>query len=175
VLPPAVAPTDPVTAAREALARGDNARVVELTLDLPANTGAVALRLRALANLGDLATATAAAAAAMARHPLSAEIGFLHAILLMNLDDHPKAEAILRRVLYLDRSLIVAHFALAATLNQLGKTVEATRAYRNAGDLAAAHPADHIVPLSDGERAGRMVKAAAAQMAMLETPTERIA
>jgi tetratricopeptide (TPR) repeat protein len=89
----------------------------------------------------------------------------------MNLDHYTKAEAVLRRVLYLDRSLVVAHFALGATLNQLGKTEEASRAYRNARDLAAQHPADHIVPFSDGERAGQLVKAAAAQVALLETPT----
>jgi len=175
VLPSAAPPTDQVAEARDALARGDNARVVELTLGLSTNAVAAALRLRALANLGNLPTATAEAAVAMARHPSSTEICFLHAILLMTLDDYPKAEAVLRRVLYLDRSLIVAHFALAATLNQLGKTKEASRAYRNAGDLAARHPAADIVPLSDGERAGQMVKAAAAQVAMLETPTERIA
>jgi chemotaxis protein methyltransferase CheR len=173
VLPSAMVPTDAVAEACEALARGDNARVVELTRGLPDSTMAVAFRLRALANLGDLATAASASADAMARHPSSAEIGFLHAILLMNLDHYTKAEAVLRRVLYLDRSLVVAHFALGATLNQLGKTEEASRAYRNARDLAVQHPADHIVPFSDGERAGQLAKAAAAQVALLETPTGR--
>lgn len=163
---------DAMDDARAALARGENARVAELTLALPASAAVVALRLRALGNLGDVETASSAASAAVASHPGSTEIGFLHAIFLMNLGNYRQAERALRRVIYLDPSLIVGHFALAATLNQLGKRGEASRAYRNAHDLAARRPADDVVLFSDGENAGQMVKASKAQMALLATATE---
>jgi chemotaxis protein methyltransferase CheR len=47
----------------------------------------------------------------------------------------------------------------------------ARRAYRNAHDLLLAQPADALVPLSDGERAGRLAELASIELEMLsDTP-----
>jgi chemotaxis protein methyltransferase CheR len=159
---------DPLIEAREALARGDNARVVELTNSLSANETEAALCVRALANLGDAESAAAKAAEAVDRHPRSMELGFLHAVLLLNLERYTDAERVLKRLLYLDRSLAVAQFTLGTTLHRLGNLDGAARAYRNARDLAAGLPPDEILALSDGERAARLAEAAAAHAKILE-------
>jgi len=161
-------PGDPLAEARQAFSRGENARAIELAARLESDVAAAILGIRALANLGDAEAAATMAAGAAAQHPLSPEIGFLFAVLLMNISRYGEADAVLRRVLYLDRSLAVAHFMHGATLRRLGDLGKALQAYRNARDLAARRPAEEILPLSDGEKAGRLAGAAAAQVALLE-------
>jgi chemotaxis protein methyltransferase CheR len=163
---------DTLAEAREPLAQGNGKQVVELTNPSTADVAATVLRVRALANLGDVETATATAAAAAARHPASIEMGFLHATLLMNLDRYAEAASMLRRVLYLDPSLAIAQFALGATFCRLGNFGGAARAYRNARDLAARLSPEKILTLSDGERAGRLAQAASTQMTKFERLAE---
>jgi len=165
-------PTDSIVEAHEALARGENVRVIELTSHLTTDVAAASLCARALANLGDVEAAAQTAASAAAKHPTSLEISFLLAVLLMKLDRHNEADRCLRRILYLDHSLVVAQFTLGATLHRLGDFKGAVRAYRNARDLAAGCSPEDIMPLSDGETAGRLAKAATAQVAMLQTLAE---
>ena len=169
-VPPPPAP-DPRAEAREALARGEYARAAALTRDLIADAEACALHVRALANL-DPDEARRACAEAAARHPLAAELHYLEAVLLVDVGRDEEAARAARRVLYLDRSLAAAHFTLGSILLRLGDLARARRAYRNARDLCAARPADEVVPLSDGEHAGRLAEAAAAQLVVLEAATE---
>ena len=136
------------------------------------DVSAVASRLRSSANAGETEQAATMAAEAAARYPTSVEIGFLHGILLLNLARYADAERTLRRVLYLDRSLAIAHFTLGAILHRLGNVDGAARAYRNARDLARQHPEDALLALSDGERADRFAEAAAAQLAAMELTSE---
>jgi chemotaxis protein methyltransferase CheR len=124
--------------------------------------------IRALANLGGTGKAVAATTAAITRYPLCPELHYLHAILLMGSGQDDEAIASLRRVIYLDRSMAVAHFALASALQRLGATAEARQAYRRALALSTARPQDEILPLSDGEPAGRLAAAARAQLATIE-------
>jgi chemotaxis protein methyltransferase CheR len=156
--------------ARTAFSRGEYARAAVLTATA-ADVAAAALHVRALANL-DPAGAERACAMAVARYPLSTDLHYLHAVLLVELGlDGPAAQAA-RRVIYLDRSLAMAHFTLGSILRRRGDRAGARRAYRNARDLCAARPPGEPVPLSDGEPAGRLVEAAAVQMAILEPAQE---
>ncbi len=50
-----------------------------------------------------------------------------------------------------------------------GDLAGARRAFRNARDLCASLPPDQVVPLSDGERAGRLAEAAATQLSVLDS------
>jgi len=72
-------------------------------------------------------------------------------MLLLDLGRTGDALTAIRRVLYLDRTLAVAHYALGAIRERTGDHAGAHRAYRNAARLAAAQPAEEIAPLSDGE------------------------
>ncbi len=157
----------PMNQAQEALARGDYAQAAGLVDGMAADVAAAALRVRALANL-DTARAERACAEAAARHPLAAELHHLHAVLLLELGRDEEAARAARRVTYLDRTLALGHYTLGSILWRRGDRAGARRAYRNARDLCAARPADEVVPLSDGEHAGRLAEAAAAQLAILE-------
>jgi chemotaxis protein methyltransferase CheR len=164
-------PPDPVTEARDALARGEYAHAVALTRDLPDDAAGCALHIRALANL-DPDEARGACAAAAARHPLAGELHYLEAVLLVELGRDAEAARAVRRVLYLDRSQAAAHFTLGSILLRLGDPAGARRAYRNARELCTARPAEEVVPLTDGEQAGRLAEAAAAQLALLDVAPE---
>jgi hypothetical protein len=63
--------------------------------------------------------------------------------------------------------LALAHFTLGSILRGLGDTEGSRRAYRNAKDLCETRPADELVPLSDGEQAGRLKEAAELQLSLL--------
>jgi chemotaxis protein methyltransferase CheR len=158
---------DPLPAAREALARGDYPRAVELTGGLSADPAACALHARALANL-DAGRALQVCAEAASRHPLAAELHYLHALLLLDAGRDDEAIRAARRALYLDRSLAVVHFTLGSVLWRRGDVEGARRAYRNARDICTARPAEEPVPLAEGEPAGRLAEAATAQLAILD-------
>jgi chemotaxis protein methyltransferase CheR len=164
-------PEPALAAARRAFVAGAYTQAAELTRNLTAEVAASALHVRALANL-DPAHAELACAGATARHALSTELHYLHAVLLLDLGRDEEAARAVRRVLYLDRSLAIAHFTLGSILRRRGDLAGARRAYRNAGDLCAARPADEVVPLSDGEHAGRLAEVAAVQLAILEAAPE---
>jgi chemotaxis protein methyltransferase CheR len=165
---------DCLAEARAAFARGDYNRVLERTAPLTADAEASTLRVRALANL-DPAQAERESAAAVSRHPLRAELHYLHGTILLGVGKIVEAAQAVRKALYLDRSLAVAHRTLGAILEQCGDAAGARRAYRNASALCAARPADEEIPLADGERAGRMAEAAGARLALLgeESDQER--
>jgi chemotaxis protein methyltransferase CheR len=157
--------------ARRAFVEGAYARAADLAAGLPADPSAAVLRVRALANL-DPAQAETACAEAAERHALAAELHYVHGVLLLELGRDTGAEHALRRALYLDRTLAVAHFALGALAARHGDRPAAQRAYRNVRDLCAARPPDEPVPLAEGETAGRLAEAAAAALAVLDTTPE---
>jgi chemotaxis protein methyltransferase CheR len=167
----AAVPADPLGEAAKALAEGAYARAAALTTALPGDPAAAALHVRALANL-DAARAERSCAEAAAHHALAPELHYLHAVLLLGLGRDEEAERVLRRVMYLDRSLAVAHFTLGALATRRGDREAARRAYRNARDLCAARPAAEAVPLAEGESAGRLAEAAAAALAVLDASGE---
>ena len=158
---------DPLAEAGRALERGDYARSAALTRGLVRMEAANVIYVEALANQ-QVSEAERACAEATARHPLSLELHYLHAVLLLDLGREAEAAQAIRRVIYLDRSLAIAHVTLGSLLRRRGDSAGARRAYRNARELCAAMPADQAVPLAEGELAGRLAEAAAAELAVLE-------
>jgi chemotaxis protein methyltransferase CheR len=126
------------------------------------------LWLRALANQGLLHDAGRVAAAALAAEPASAELLYLHAVLMLQAGRFADAAAALRRALYLDRSFIVAHVTLADALQRSGDMAGARRSLRNAAALLSALPGGDNVPASDGEKAGRMVELVRVKLRLLD-------
>ena len=161
----------PLNEARRALAEGDYVLAAELTVGSLNDGTAAVIHVRALANL-EPAKAESACGRAVDLHPLSEELHFLHAVLLIDLNRTERAIQALRRVIYLDRSLAIAHFTLGSLMIRTGDTTTARRAYRNARDLCADRPAEELVPLSDGEYAGRLAKTADNQLAILDRASE---
>lgn len=112
--------------------------------------------VRALANRGERDAAGRACAAALDRHGASAELSYLHAVLLVESTQPLEAAAAARRAIYLDRKLVVGHLVLGTALARSADIAGAQRAFRNALSLLAARPVDEIVAASDGEPAGRL-------------------
>ncbi|HEX9728900.1 MAG TPA: protein-glutamate O-methyltransferase CheR [Gemmatimonadales bacterium] len=153
-------------------AAGEYARAAELA-GARVLTGAAAaaewvILVRALANCGALARAGAACAAGLERHPLSAELLYMHGVLIGESGRPGDAVAALRRALYADGRFAVAHLALGGQLLRAGDGDGARRAFRNAARLLDESPADAVAQGSDGERAGRLASLARAQLALLQ-------
>src|SRR6185437_12435983 len=121
-------------------ARGDCANDVERVRAHGVDPAACALEIKALANF-DVAAAERACSEAIGRHSLSAELHYLHAVLLLEMGRVDEAAGAARRAIYLDRTLAVVHFLLGTILSRGGDSAGSWRAYRNARDLCVLQPA----------------------------------
>jgi chemotaxis protein methyltransferase CheR len=162
---------DYLAVARAAFMAGNYARSIALA-QRAFGDAAAALEVRAAANLHGAREASRLCTAAILRFPLGTELYVLQASLLLDLREYDAASQAARRLLYLDRSLVVAHLLLGTSLAKRGDREEAARAFRNARDLAAFAPASDAVPYADGEKAGRLADYARAQIELLGTANE---
>jgi len=129
------------------------------------SAGSLAREVRELART-DRDGALVCCGAAIAAHPLSAELRHLKGVLLMSGGDDLGAASWMRRALYLDRSLAVAHFHLGIALGRVGDAEGSRRAYRNAFESCADLPPGGPVPLAEGLRAGDLAASARALAAV---------
>lgn len=164
---PRPAPRPPSVEPAPHPARECPAGVAETAAADGADRATRAERVRSLANRGKLADAGQACAAALDRDRTSAELSYLHAVLLAGAGRHAEAARAASRALYLDRDLAVAHLLLGSMLGRLGDGDGARRALRNAERLLAALPASGPVPGADGEPAARLLALARAQLRLL--------
>jgi chemotaxis protein methyltransferase CheR len=149
--------------AQEAFYRGTHESASSYNQDV----AACQLSIRAMANLQGEDAAEQAAEKAVRLHPLSPELRFLRAVLLVNLGRDREAVRDFRRTLYLDGTLAVAHFALGSVLRRLRDFKGAILAYENALCLCGEMPPESPLPLSDGESAGHLREAAQTQLSLL--------
>lgn len=118
--------------------------------------------IRSLGGRGDLAGALDQAVEAVTRFPLDPEVRYLQAVVLMESGRPADAAASAKAALYLDPGLVMAHLALARSEAALGRREAAARSLRTAVALLRALPDDAVVPMSDGESAGRLAAVATA-------------
>ncbi|MDJ0973838.1 MAG: protein-glutamate O-methyltransferase CheR [Planctomycetota bacterium] len=163
-----VATPSPLAAAKRALRAGDYARVLEVLPAFGADVDACLLRIDALANHDGSGAAAEAAARALRIHPAAVELHFRHALLLSSIGRLGEAEAALRRVIYLDRSLAIAHFTLAGMQWRQGRQGDARRSYQTAERLARAASPDAPLRLAPDQAAGALADAASRQLAALD-------
>ena len=163
-----VPPPDALSAARDALRREDYTATAALTRDRMDEAEACALRVRALANLGDRGAAVLAEQA-IEHHPLYPELYYLLAHLRLLDGDHNQAIALLRKAIYLAPSLIIAHFVLGSLLQRSGDLAGARRHFRNAIVLSEGRRPDEIIPMSDGQATGVLTVAARKALLVLST------
>ncbi len=83
---------------------------------------------------------------------------FLHAEICHELGRFQDEGISLRKVLYLDRDFVLAHYALAELHRRLGRQTEAKRHLEVALELLSAKGRDDIVPESDGMTCGRLAE-----------------
>ena len=142
------------------------------TAELQNDIASYVSSIRALADTGELHRAATTAAEAVRVHPLAAELHYMCAIVLAGLGQCDEASASLRRVIYLDPSLAVAHFTLGSILWRSGAVADTRRCYRNALALCTERPPQELLQLSEGETAGRMAEAARNQLAFIDGDRE---
>jgi chemotaxis protein methyltransferase CheR len=147
-------------------------RELRPSTEAPNDVAAHVSSIRMLADTGELHRAAAEAAAAIQAQPLAAELHYLRAIILAGLGQYDEASASLRRVIYLDSSLAVAHFTLGSILWRSGAAAETRRCYRNALTLCAERPPQEFLRLSEGETAGHMAEAARNQLEIIDGDRE---
>lgn len=133
---------------------------------------ALTATIRDTVNRGAPLQAEGMATAALHAHPLSPELHFLHAVILMELARHNNAVAALRKAIYLSPDLALGHFMLGSVLQRSGEIAAARRAYRNVLALCRSHAPDAIVPLSQGERFAGLLEATLTQISRLGTSLE---
>jgi chemotaxis protein methyltransferase CheR len=151
---------------RQCLLAGNYEQVITMTesrLDTP---GACVLHVKALSN-DDAVRAERVCRRLVEQHPLSAELHYLHAVLLMERRRTEDALAATRKTLYLDRSLAIAHFTLGSLARRVGDTELARRAFRNALEMCRNHPATDIVRFADDETYSSLSRAVELQLASL--------
>lgn len=123
--------------------------------------------VRALANEGRHDEAADTVTRAIDQVGATAELLYLHAVLLLQCGKPADAAAAARRALYMDRNLIVAHLTLGEAQRRSGNIEGARRALRNAASLLTALDAAATVPASDGESAGRLAELVRVKLSLL--------
>jgi chemotaxis protein methyltransferase CheR len=148
--------------ATSAYDRRDYERVVQILTatggGMQSSAADSVMYVRALANLGRLSDAGRACAAGLETHRSSAELHYLHAVLVSQAGQMAEAARAAKRAIYLDRSLIVARLALGSALAGSGDAAAALRAFRAAERLLVTLPAAETVRATDGEPAGRLLE-----------------
>ena len=100
--------------------------------------------------------------------PLSEEIQYLRAVLLLGLGRLGEARDAARRLLYLNPSLAVGHLLQASVRRREGHIEEARRSYRNALNVCLSVPPDTLVPFGDGESTGRLAEVMRQELEILD-------
>ena len=168
---PAALAAPGLESARQALARGDWSGAARLA-GAEDTAEAAAMAARALANV-DADAALRACAEAAAHYPLSVELRYLEAVLLLGQGRFGEAERAARQAVYLEPSLAVAHLTLGHVLRRLGDTPGAIRAFRTTERLCAALAPEAPLPLAEGEQAGALGAAARHERKRLEASAPR--
>ncbi len=171
-LPEVTLRVDALAEAARLLEQGYYGRAAEVTEPWLTEVEACVLHVKAVANI-DTRRAVQKGEEAAKLHPLSPELHYLHAVLLLEVNQDTEAADAARRAIFLDRRLAIAHFTLGSILQRRGNLDEARRHFRNARDLCQLVLPDEIVPYSEGETAGRLAAAAVVQLAAIDAALGR--
>ena len=127
--------------------------------------GAFALLARALANQGRLADALAWCDRWIAADKMDAAGHYLRAVVLLEHGRQDDARGSLQRVLYLEPTFVLAHFALGSLARSRDKHDEADKHLANTLNLLSRLQPHDVLPESDGLTAGRLTETITAMTA----------
>jgi chemotaxis protein methyltransferase CheR len=133
----------------------ENSEMIPLKLvrEVP-DSSALTQSCRLQADQGRLDEALNLADQALVGDRLSTGLHCLRATILQEQGRHDEAAAALRKALYLDRDLVLAHFTLANLALRAGNQEESRRHFANAQSLLDTYHPDDILPESEGMSAG---------------------
>ncbi|MDA8429757.1 MAG: chemotaxis protein CheR [Geobacteraceae bacterium] len=121
------------------------------------NVPATVLLCRIRANQGQLADALLLLDQALATDKLNPGLHYLRAMILQEQGADHEAGNSLKRALYLDQNLVVAHLALANLARKGGRLKEYRTYLETALTILGSCPADEILPEAEGMTAGRLM------------------
>lgn len=116
------------------------------------------LLCRIRANQGRLAEALILVDKAIAADKIDPGLHYLRAMILQEQGEDHEAGASLRRALYLDQKLVLAHVALANLAMRQGRSGEFRKHLENALAILGEYQPDEMLPESEGMTAGRLMK-----------------
>ncbi|NND95760.1 MAG: hypothetical protein HKN47_00355 [Pirellulaceae bacterium] len=152
-----------LSSAHVALESRDSELAIRLTEEMMHNAEACAINVRARARKNaDEALETCAST--VVRHPLSNELHFLHAELLVKAGKLDEAFQAAQKALFLDRSVAMAHFLFGSIQLQRGQSESAYRHFLNVRELCSQQASHFRLPLSRNETAASVAAAAESQM-----------
>ena len=122
----------------------------------PTDGRALALLCRIRANEGKLAEALVLADQAIETDKFNAGLHYLRAVILQEQGALDEAVTALRRSLYLDQDLVLAHFTLGNLTMRQDKTKESRLHFAHALTILDHYQPDETLPGSDGLLAGRL-------------------
>lgn len=123
---------------------------------------AFSLLARALSNQGRLDQALAWCDRWTAVDKMDPAGHYLRAVVLLEQGQHEQAMASLRRAIYLEPELVLAHFALGNLARRQGRTDEAARHFANTADLLRRYQPGDALPQSEGLSADALARTLAA-------------
>lgn len=123
-------------------------------------------RVRESADRGDLRAVDGHCTARAAADPLDAAPYLYLALVAEQRGRYPEAVALIRKTLYADRSIAVAHYHLGILLRRSGELAAARLAYQNVGRHLAASERDPV-PYADGLTVEDIRKLVALELAEL--------
>jgi chemotaxis protein methyltransferase CheR len=157
---------------RHAYEHGEYARAIDLARECVTepdhDAEAWIILVRSLANLGLYEEAGLACASGLDVHRTSAELTYLHAMLLRQSARNAEALAALRCALYLDRQFVAAHLAMGDVSSAMGDTAGARHAFRNVERLLTDATESQLIAGSDGLTAGRLLTIARTRLSLLD-------
>lgn len=157
--------------ARSARLRGDHRALQRLSAEHPELPWLVIEAIRTRMKFLPATVVELECRQALDDHPLSVELYYLHALLLLELDQLAAAAEALKKALYLEPTLPIAHFLLGSVLARLHDEVGARRAYRNAEQCARSWPTHAPVRFAEDISGPGLAKAAARELALLRGGT----
>lgn len=144
--------------------------------DPPAQPGAgisaELAHIRALADQGQLEVAARHCQQLAEDHQLDPVVRFYQALILNQLGLGAEAEETLRRVIYLDRRYVMAHFHLGLLLHERRRNREAARCFHNVLALLSSHDEAQIVFCSDELTAADLRELALGRLQTMPTKCE---
>ena len=146
---------------------GNYQSVVDILIALPQSHASQVLRVRAMANV-DPVEAERVCREGIDAFPNSAELYYLHGLLLLNEGRLSVAAESVRRAIKLDRTLAILHFTLGMIHQRLGEHSEARTAYQDAHNLCKSKPPTGLVHLTDNQRFGELAEAATVQIELID-------
>jgi chemotaxis protein methyltransferase CheR len=151
---------DPIEQAREFLDYGRSEQARDLLLELvesgPRQAPAYALLGQAYANLGYWEEAERWCREAIAADKLALDAYYTLALVLQHQGQHAQAIDAMKKVVYIDRHHVPAHFGLADLYHSNGQLSRALKSLDNARRLLEGQAEDALVSGTEGITVGRL-------------------